>query len=201
MLENLFDLVREQGQDDVINNPIIPNEQNDAVLASATESVTEGLQGELAGGGLQNMMSLFGNDSGSGNGIGGLLNNPIVQSIIRNFTGKLTNNHGVSGAQAGSIAGSLIPNIIGKLIKRTNDPNDNGFDLGGIIGSLTGGAGGIDLGGLVSNIGGGGMDANGDGKVGLDDIISKVTNGARQQQQAQTSGGGGLLDMIKGFIK
>jgi hypothetical protein len=34
----------------------------------------------------------------------------------------------------------------------------------------------------------------------LADIISKVTDGARQQQQQQ-GGGGGLLDMIKGFMK
>lgn len=206
MLENLFSLVQEQGQDDVINNPTIPNEQNNAVLASATSSVAEGLQSQLAGGGLQNILSLFGGggNSGGGNGIAGLMNNPIVQSIISNFTGKLTNNHGISSDQAGGIANSLIPNVISKLIHRTNDSSDSGFDINSIIGSLTGGAnqggGGFDLSSLVSNIGGGAMDANGDGKVGLDDIISKVTNGAKQQQ-TQQSGGGGIMDLIKGFIK
>ena len=207
MLENLFSLIQEQGQDDVINNPTVPNEQNNAVLASATSSVAEGFQGVLAGGGLQNILSLFGGggNSGNGNGIAGLMNNPIVQSIISNFTGKLTNNHGISSDQAGGIANSLIPNVISKLINRTNDPSDNGFDINSIIGSLTGGAnqgggGGFDLSSLVSNIGGGGLDANGDGKVGLDDIISKVTNGARQQQ-TQQAGGGGIMDLIQGFMK
>lgn len=45
MLENLFNLIKEQGQEVVVNNPAVPNEQNNAVLASATSSVAEGLQG------------------------------------------------------------------------------------------------------------------------------------------------------------
>ena len=47
----------------------------------------------------------------------------------------------------------------------------------------------------------GGLDANGDGKLGFDDVISKITGGAKQQQEAQQQGGGGLMDMIKGFMK
>lgn len=204
MLENLFNLVKEQGTDAVINNPAIPNEQNDAVLADATHSVADGLQGVLAGGGLQSVLSLF-NSGGNNSGGNGLLNNPIVSNIISSFTNKLTNNHGIAGDQAGVIANSLIPNVLSNLINKTNDPNNSSFDIGGIIGSLTGGGGGqtgggFNLGGLVSKFTSGGLDANNDGHVGLDDLISKVTGGAQQQQQAQT-GGGGLMDMIKGFMK
>ena len=203
MLENLFNLIKEQGADDVINNPAIPNEQNSAVLASATSSVAEELQGTLAGGGLQNVMSLFGGGSNNG-GISSLLNNPIVGNIISNFTNKLTNQHGIPSDQASGIAGNLIPNVLSNLINKTNNPDDSSFNINGIIGSLTGNtgnaAGGFDLQGLIGKFAGGSMDANGDGHVGLDDIISKVTSGAKQQQ-AETSGGGGLMDMIKGFMK
>lgn len=201
MLEELFNLVKEHATDDVINNPAIPNEQNNEVIASATHSVAEGLQSQLAGGGLQNVLSMFGNAGSAGGGI----NNPAIQSIIQNFTGKLTNNFGVDSNQASGIAGSLIPNVIKSLVHKTNDPNNSSFDINSIIGSLTGGtqsAGGFDFGSLVSRFTGGNMDANGDGHVGLDDIISKVTSGAQQQQaQAQQGGGGGLFDMIKGFMK
>jgi hypothetical protein len=199
MLENLFNLVKEQGTEDVINNPAVPNEQNEAVLASATSSVAEGLQGELAGGGLTNVMSLFGNNSSTG---GGLMNNPIVRNIINSFTNKLTNQHGVAPDQAGGIAGSLIPNVIGKLIGKTNNPGDSSFDIGSIIGSRTGstgGAGGFDLQGMLNKFSGGSMDANGDGHLGLDDIMGKITSGAKQQQE--TSQGGGIMDMVKGFMK
>lgn len=203
MLENLFNLIKEQGQEAVIENPAVPNEQNNAVLASATSSVAEGFQGVLAGGGLSDIMSMFGgthNSAASSNGLSGLLNNPIVGNIIRSFTDKLTNQHGIPQQQANGIAGSLIPSVISKLITRTQDPNDSGFDMNSIIGSLTGGGtqgGGFDLQGLLGKFGGGSLDTDGDGKVEISDIISKVTSGAKQQQ---SSGGGGLMDMIKGFM-
>ena len=109
MLENLFNLVKEQGADSVINNPAVPNEQNNAVLASATHSVAEEFQGVLAGGGLQNILSLFGGggNNAAGGGIGSLLNNPIVGNIISNFTNKLTNQHGIAADQASGIAGKF----------------------------------------------------------------------------------------------
>lgn len=208
MLENLFNLIKEQGAESVINNPAIPNEQNNAVLASATHSVAEEFQGALAGGGLQNIMSLFGaggNNAAAGGGIGSLLNNPIVGNIISSFTNKLTTQHGIAADQASGIAGSLIPGVISSLIGKTNNPNDSSFDINSIIGSLTGssgatgGGGGFDLQGLLNKFSGGGLDANGDGQIGLDDIMSKVTAGA-QQQQAENGAGGGLMDMIKGFM-
>jgi len=197
MLENLLNLVKEQGADAVINNPAVPNEQNEAVLADATSSVAGGLQSALAGGGLQNVLSLFsGNNSGAGN----LTSNPIVSNIISNFSQKLTGNHGISSSNAEGIAGNLIPNVISNLIHKTNNPGDSSFDMNGIIGSLTGGGNagnGFDFNNILSKLGGSGLDTDGDGKIELSDIVSKVTGGA---QQAQTGSGGGLMDMIKGFM-
>ncbi len=206
MLENLFNLIKQQGGEAVINNPVVPNEQNDAVIASATHSVAEELQGTLASGGLQNVLSLFGGGGSAGGG-SSLLNNPIVSNIISSFTNKLINNHGIASDQAGGIANSLIPGVISSLISKTNNPGDSSFDINSIIGSLTGGGGatqtngGFDLGGIISKLAGGGLDANGDGHLGFDDIISKVTGGAQHQQQQAQAGGGGLMDLIKGFIK
>jgi hypothetical protein len=98
----------------------------------------------------------------------------------------------------------VISNLIN--INKTDGPNNSSFNMGGIISSLTGGgaqdggSGGFNLGGLVSKFTSGGLDAN-DGHIGLDDIISKVMGGAQQSQQAQSGGGGCLVDMIKGFMK
>jgi hypothetical protein len=206
MLEELFSLIKEQGTDTVINNPAIPNEQNNAVLADATHSVASELQGVLAGGGLQSVLSLFSNGNNNSGG-SSLLNNPIVSNIISSFTNKLTTNHGIAADQAGGIANNLIPSVLSNLISKTNDPNNSSFDIGSIISSLTGGAqasgaqsggGGFDISSLVSKFTSGGLDANNDGHIGLDDIISKVSGGA-QQQQSQ-NGGGGLMDVIKGFM-
>lgn len=207
MLENLFNLVKEQGLDSVINNPEVPNDQNDAVLASATDSVAGGLQSALASGGLQSVLSMFGGGNNSGGGIGSLLSNPIVQSIIGNFTNKLTSEHGISSNQASGIAGNLIPSVISSLIGKTTNPGDSSFDMNSIISSLTGGGqaaqaggNGFDFNGILSKFTRGGLDTDGDGQVELTDIISKVTGGAQQQQQQQ-AGGGGILDVIKGFMK
>lgn len=203
MLKNLFNLIKEHGTDAVINNPAIPNEQNNAVLADATHSVADELQGALAVGGLQSILSLFSsweNHSGGNE----LLNNPIVSNIISSFTNKLTSNHGIGADQASGVANNLIPGVISSLINKTNDPNNSSFDIGSIINSLSGGGGaqnggGFDIASFVNKFTSGGLDANNDGHVGLDDLISKVTGGA-QQQQTQNAGGG-LMDIIKGFIK
>jgi hypothetical protein len=205
MLENLFNLIKENSTEAVINNPIIPNDKNDAVIADATHSVASELQGVLAGGGLQNVLSFFNNGSNSTGG-SGFLNNPIVSNIITNFTNKLTNNHGIPGDQAGGIANTLIPNVLSNLINKTNDPNNSSFDIGSIIGSLTGsgakaGGGNFDLSSMVNSFTSSGLDANNDGHVGIDDIISKVTGGAQQQQQGQPGSSENLMDMIKGFMK
>ena len=203
MLKNLFNLIKEHGTDAVINNPAIPNEQNNAVLADATHSVADELQGALAVGGLQSILSLFSsweNHSGGNE----LLNNPIVSNIISSFTNKLTSNHGIGADQASGVANNLIPGVISSLINKTNDPNNSSFDIGSIINSLSGGGGaqnggGFDIASFANKFTSGGLDANNDGHVGLDDLISKVTGGA-QQQQTQNAGGG-LMDIIKGFIK
>jgi hypothetical protein len=205
MLENLFNLIKEQGADAVINNPAIPNEQNNSVIADATHSVASELQGVLAGGGLQSVLSMFGNTTSGNSGVGSMLNNPIVSNIISSFTNKLTNNHGIAGDQASGIAQNLIPNVISSLISKTNNPADSSFDINGIISSLTGSGstaqatGGFDLQGIIGKFTSGGLDTDGDGQVGISDIIGKVTGGA--QQQSQSGSGGGLMDMLKGFMK
>ena len=51
MLEQISQLVKQYGREAVIENPDIPNEENNAVLAEATSTITGGMQNMLAGGG------------------------------------------------------------------------------------------------------------------------------------------------------
>lgn len=193
MLQDLLNLVKEHATESVVNNPAIPNSQNNAVISDATHSIADGLQKELSGGGLQNILSMFG---GGGNS-NSLMSNPIVGSIISNFTNKLTGNYGVQSSQASGIAASLIPGVISSLISKTQDPNNSNFTMDGLLHSLTGGAstqtaqqqgGGFSFQNLIGQIAGG----NGGG---LQNIISSVTGGAQQQQ-----GGGGLMNVISGLF-
>lgn len=206
MLQELFNLVQDNAQDAVVNNSDVPNDQNNAIMAEATNTVASGLRNMVAGGGLQNIISMFtggGNQQGQGGG-SSLLSNPIVNMMIGHFAGKLMNKFNIGGAQANNIANNLIPSVISSLVSKTNDPNNSGFSLDGLLNSITGGQAtqaqnnGFDIGSLISQFTGGGQQG-GNAGGGLIDIVSQFTQGAQQQQQR--NGGGGLLDLIQGFMQ
>lgn len=214
MLDNLFDLVKGLAGDAVINNPEVPNEHNNEVVAEATNTVASGLQNMVAGGGLQNILSLFGGGGNQQDGNKSILSNPIVNMMIGHFAGKLMKKFNLGGGQASNVANSLIPDVISGLINKTNDPNNSSFTLDNLLHSLTGGQSaeiaqeqqqsgdsGFSFQNLISKFTGGNQDAGGTSGSGggLMDIFSKLTGGAQNAMKGQ--GGGGLMDMIKGFIK
>ena len=202
MLEELFNLVKGTASESVINNPDVPNEQNNEVVAEATNTVASGLRNVVAGGGLQNLVSLFTNGQ---QGKSGLLSNPIVNMMVGHFAGKLMSKFNLGGQQANNVANDLIPSVIGNLVNKSNDPNDDSFSLEKLLNSITGGQteqvarqSGLNVEDLLRQFGSGGQTA-GTGGGGLMDIVSQLAGGAQQQQQR--NGGGGLMDLIKGFMK
>ena len=126
MLKELFDLVKGNAAESVINNPDVPNEHNDAVVAEATNTVASGLRNIVAGGGLQSLLSLFGS---AGKDKKSLLSNPIASMMMGHFAGKLMNKFNFNSSQANNLSGHLIPNVLGSLIEKTNDPRESGFSL------------------------------------------------------------------------
>jgi hypothetical protein len=119
-------------------------------------------------------MKMFG-QGGSPNGLGSLMQNPLVQNIVSQFSGKLTNQFNLDPAQAGQVSNGLIPEVLQNLAGKVSDPNDSSIDINGVMASLTGGkAGGVDFGGLLQKFSGGG-DVDGDGDVDLQDIMAKIT--------------------------
>ena len=213
MLEELFNLVKGAAGETVINNPDVPNEHNDAVVAEATNTVASGLRNMVAGGGLQSILSLFGNNQQPGNANSqSLLNNPIVNMMIGHFSGKLVSKYNMNGSQASGVANNLIPDVISNLIHKTNDPNNSSFSIENLLNSITGGqstavaeeqqaAGntGFNFQDLISRFSGSGQNDGNSGSGGLMDIVSKLAGGAQAQQQK--NGGGGLMDLIQGFLK
>ncbi len=210
MLEELFNLVKETSGDAVINNPDVPNEHNNDVVAEATNTVASGLRNMVAGGGLQNIISLFTKKDNQSGGSSSLLSNPLVNMMIGHFAGKLMSKYNIGGSQANNVATSLIPNVIRNLISKSNDPNNSGFSLENLLNSITGGQttkvveeqqhsgnSGFNFQDLIGQFTGGGAQQSGGGS--LMDIVSKLAGGAQTQQQR--NGGGGLMDLIKGFIK
>ena len=197
MLKELFDLVKGEATDTVINNPDVPNQYNNDVVAEATNTVASGLRNVVAGGGVQNVLSMFGGNTNKKS----LLSNPIVSMMMGHFASKLINKFKMGPSQANNLSGNLIPNVLGQLINKSNDRNDSSFSLEKLLASITGGrsnevtsqSGGI--GGLLNQFNGG-SQSNGGG--GLMDIVKSLAGGAQEQQQRN---GGSLLDPIKGFAR
>ncbi len=205
MLEELFSLVKSVAGNSVINNAEVPNEQNDEVVAEATNTVASGLRNMVAGGGVQNLLQMFGNRN---SGKAGLLSNPLVSMMIGHFANKLMSKFRMGSGQANNVATGLIPSVMESLINKTNDPNDNQFSLEGLLKSITGGQSnealpqsggnqGMNINDLLNQLGGGSQQGAGGGG-GLMDIVTKMAQGAQQQQQRN---GGNLLDLIKGFAR
>jgi hypothetical protein len=208
MLDNLFNMVKGLAGDAVINNPDVPNEHNEAVVAEATNTVAGGLQNLVAGGGLQSLLSLFGGGQQQKSGI---MSNPIVSMMIGHFAKKLMGKYNIGSNQANGVANNLIPSVISSLVNKTNDPGNSQFTLDSLLNSLTGGQSaqvaqqqqqngdnGFSFQNLISQFTGGGQQQSGGG--GIMDIVTQIAGGARQQQQQQ-HGGGGLFNLIKGFIR
>ncbi|MDQ3552723.1 MAG: hypothetical protein M3413_14495 [Bacteroidota bacterium] len=196
MLKELFELVRANAAEPVINNPDIPNEKNDEVVAEATNTVASGLRNIVAGGGVQSLVSLLSNGNSDKKS---LLSNPIVSMMMGHFAGKLMNKYNLNNNQANNLSGSLIPGILSSLINKTNDPNDQQFSLEKLLGSITGNKSGFEQGGglqdLLQQLAGGNQQ---DQSSSMLDIIKTMAGGAQQQQQ---SNGDKLLDLIKGFTR
>jgi len=197
MLKELFDLVKGEATETVINNPDVPNQYNNDVVAEATNTAASGLRNLVAGGGTQNILSMFGGSTNKKS----LLSNPIVSMMMGHFASKLMNKFKMGTSQANNLSGNLIPNVLGSLINKSNDANDSAFSLEKLLASITGGrsnevtsqSGG--LGGLLNQFNGG-SQSNGGG--GLMDIVKTLAGGAQEQQQRN---GGSLLDLIKGFAR
>lgn len=137
MLENLIQLVKEHAGDAIINNPSVPNEQNNAAIEATAGSIFDSLKSQFAGGGLDAITNLFqGNSAASTNPIAGGISNDVISGLVKKI--------GLPEGAAAGIVSQLLPKVMDSLKSKTNDPNDNSFDLQGIIGSLAGGeAGGL----------------------------------------------------------
>jgi len=171
MLENLLDLIKQHAGSAIINNPAIPNEHNDAAVAEAGNSIMDGLKKMISSGNTQDVVNLFNHQGGDISG------NPAVQQISGGFVQNLMDKFGLDKGAASGVAGNLIPQVLQNLVHKTNDPNDNSFNIQSILGNVTGGG-----------QGGSGFDLKG--------LIGKFTGGGN----ATATPGGGILDTVKGLF-
>ena len=150
MFETLMNLVQQNAGQSVINNPAVPNDQNDNVMQTVTGSIMNGLGQQAQGGGLGSLLGMVTGQGGSTD------NHPAVQGVQQNVQQDLMSKLGISPQVAMSIAGALVPVVLGKLMHKANDPNDSSVDAGSLLSSLGGGGGqGGGLGGMLGGLFGG----------------------------------------------
>lgn len=184
MLDQLTELVKQYGNDAVINNRDVPNEHNEGVMDEASTSIFSGLQQIVSEGGTQQLAELFKGDNA------GSSNNPVVQKLTEQLSGNLGQKFGLDNAAASGVAGSLIPKVLGSLIGKAKNPNDSSFEISDLVNSISGGSGNSGLMDAISKYGGQfGLDQNNDGKVDMGDAMAAVS---------KKGGLGGLLGRLFG---
>ncbi len=139
MFENLLNLVKENSGEAIINNPAIPNENNEAAIHTTTSSIVDTLKSQVSGGNLSSVMDLFKGDTASSS-INSVISSKAVTDLVSKF--------GIDSTQASSIVSSILPNVMEQFVKKTNDPNDKSFEISDIMSSL----GGADAGGMLGKI-------------------------------------------------
>ena len=166
MIENLLNLVTQNAGQAIIQNPAIPNERNNDAIQTVTNSIVNGLQGQLQQGNAQQLIGML---AGQQN----VQDNPIVNTIAQGAAANLMSQFGIQNQQAQQIVSSLLPVVMQQLVQKTNDPRDSSFDLNGIVSSLSGGQVPSDIGGIVNQFVGGQAQAQG-GLGGLIGGIGKL---------------------------
>lgn len=183
MLDSLLNLVRDQADDAIINNPAIPNENNEEAIATTSQAMTGGLQEMLAGGQFKDVLKMF-----TGNAPHDM-SNPVVQQLSGNTGKSLMDRFGLDAQTAGGMASNLVPNVLGKLIGKANDPNDSSIDLHSILNKLSNGkTQGLNLQSLLSK-----LDQDGDGDTDLQDVMAMFGGNKK-------AGGGSMMDSVKGLF-
>lgn len=153
MMDQIQKIVQQLTEKEVNSNEGISTNLAGSVVQETGNSLIEGLQNAVSGGNLDGIMSMF-----SGNDANSLTSNPIVKNIIDSLTSKLGTNVGLDAGTSSNFASSIIPQILSLLMGKAKSGEINITDL-------------LSNGALSS------FDQNGDGKLGIDDAISAVTNG------------------------
>ena len=181
MFETLMNLVQQQSGQAVVQNPAVPNNQNNDVMKTITESIMGGLGQQAQGGGLGNLLGMV---TGGGHNV---QDNPVTSGVQQHVEQNLMQKLGISPAVAMSIAGAVVPMVLSKLMHKANDPNDNDVNGNEIMGAATGQQG-TDWMGMASS-------AMADGKLDMSDLMRVMGNQGGGQQ-----GGGGLGGMLGGLF-
>jgi S-formylglutathione hydrolase FrmB len=149
MLDQLMKLVEQNAGEAIIKNKAIPDQHNSAAIQTVAQQIFSGLQSQASQGNLTQIAGLF--QGGTSN----LGNNPIVSQLVSSVAGSVASKFGISQQAAQSMAASLLPTVMNQLVKKTNDPKDNSFDLTNIMKGVSGNSN-LDVASIIGQVAGAG---------------------------------------------
>jgi len=142
MFEKLFLLVKNNAGKAIIDNPEIPEKDREAIFNEASSSIIEVLKGQMESGRLKDLVKYFQYPD--------IYHNPLVNSVVNKFAGKLNKYYGMDPASALRTANSVMPPVMLELIRQSKSEQNNDFVLGAFLSKINGNR--ADLSGLVDNL-------------------------------------------------
>ncbi len=132
MIENLTKLIRENSIELILNNQAIKNENKEAVISETVNVIISQLKKEVSKLNIAGLTEILKSN-------GNLSNNKIVLAMVSNFSESLLAKFELNNNDAEHISQNLIPTIMHQLILKTNDLNDDSFNIQGLLSNLGGG--------------------------------------------------------------
>lgn len=132
MLDQLMKLVEQSAQQSIMENKAIPDQLNNAAIKEVTNQIYNGLQGQVTGGNMQQVINLFHANPNNKQP------SPVMTSIQETVTSSLSSKFNISPEVARAVAQQIVPQVMNQVIKKTNDPRDIDFDLQQMLRRLSG---------------------------------------------------------------
>jgi hypothetical protein len=194
MVEILQSLIQQFGQNAVVNNTDVPDQINNDVQSEVMSGIVSGLSEQATSqGGLSSLMGLF-TDTGAAANSSNLMSNPIVSMISQSVIKNLMQRFNLSNSAASGVVDEMLPNVLSGLISKTNDPNESGIDMSGVMDMLSDGkTAGVDFGSIMGAASG----AMADGKLDMSDLMN-LASGGRGNKEKNSGGLGGLISGLFG---
>ncbi|MES2726855.1 MAG: hypothetical protein V4643_07115 [Bacteroidota bacterium] len=132
MLNKLIELVRENAGDLITNNENITPENKEQAIVECAQTIITNLKKVFSSGNIAGLTELI-----KSNNI--TADNKIVSDIITTLSATYTTKLSIDETEAKRISTHLIPTVLTQLISKTNNPNDNTFDVQTILKEIGGG--------------------------------------------------------------
>jgi len=138
MFEKLFQLIKNNADKAVINNPQIAEKDREAVMTEASSSIIDVLKKQIESGRLKDLVAFF--------QLKGIYNNLLVNSMVNKFANRLNTYYNIAPNAAYKVAEELIPSVMVALVQQTKNEKNMGILFSQLNGNRT------DLSGMVNGM-------------------------------------------------